>query len=1544
MTHHFQPKPLACLISALLSVYAHATTVRNDVDYQLFRDLAENKGPFAAGAGAVPIHNKSGSLVGTMFDGVPVPDLKAANRNTGVAALVSQQYVSTVSHGGVGEAQFGAEDNNPDLHHFSYRNSSDHAYPRSDLNPDYKIVRLKKLVTEVAPVEMADAGTTATPYLDRSRFSHFVRVGSGRHNLQDSQGNNTQIAGSYQFLAGGTPTRLEVPSSRIVNHQGLLSATGSVYGDDYGPMATSTNPGDSGSPLFGFDRRKNRWVLVGHAQGLIGKGTLSKEFDTNLYVVSRPDFLREVEQKHQVEMHGYHPHGVYTWRAEGDKSSSLTYRGSETRRVDLADRSRANGEDHGKSIDFTGNPGVLELQTAINQGSGFLRFHNDFTVRASRPEFSWLGSGVSVASGKQVSWQVKNPQGDRLSKLGEGTLYVNGQGINEGDISIGEGKVVLAQQPDADNRKQAFHRIGLTSGRGTLTLNGENQFDPDRFYFGFRGGRLDLNGYTQSFNRIQNSDDGAMIVNHHRHHTATLNLRGEQRSERDITWQRWGQHAPDDLTLYEYTNIYQNNRKDYFRLTGNPNGYFPAEGHSNANWEYLGADKAAAVQTLLDRHTRYQSFNGYWGETDPAKPNGRLNVNYSPSTDQWLMVSGGMNLNGDVNISRGTLLLSGRPTPHAHNRPANQEVVWDHDWQNRRFKADRFHVFGDAALISGRNVERLQGDIHASGNSTLQLGFIQNQSPICIRSDHTGQTDCQLQGVLFEQDFAKLPTTDIHGHLHLRDQSRLQLGKARLQGKIFADGGTHAEFDAHSRWTMPGSSRLGNVVMHAGSEINLHPWYHSISPSQLQNGIRNFNRLTITGELSGSGRFNFLSNAAEGIGDWIDLQGNAQGSFAVGLKNTGAEPDAAAPLKLVQLDSRRDYRRFNLYLNDHFVDLGTYRYVLAKQGHEYRLYSPVRDAVGRYSPSDNSEQRRRLEQQASRQTELAVEYARQIQTKEQEAKAWQDRITAQQNIINAERQNEARHRRNAQRYWLESRRRKALEQAEQAKQKADRAQQEINRLNQNLNAHNQSVDTLRQSLSQAQQQAQTAQQQLNALNSGSPVADAGEIRRQTEQLCQHNGITAEHCNGLIKDYFAEQNAQEIEQLNRLIGEKESEKSQIRQQIRNKEQQAQNERRHAAQQSDIANKWYYSRHRRNQARQQADAASRRADALQHEADALRNRLGETDSELSRLQQNLAALGNRAVHARSISDDVELSPEAQSLLGNFTQARLLSRYANAAVSDSAARLADIRRLNQSLHAELTQAFTGSGKVWLNRNESRHRRHSDAFREYRQQNSLTRLGGETAVSDNTAVGAVFSHSRSRNRFDDGISGNAQLTMLNAYGKFRLPTDTVLSLDLGYGQTRHRLTEADNDSRFNRRLLQAGISIAHPWTAAGFDITPSAGIRYHRAGGADYALDKARIRQPSHSLTSYQIGVKVGKVWRIGDVTLTPSVEMGYTGFNRQGIKMVVNNHRLDHPTERRFLQQFALTAQTQQWLVQADMRLDQGNQRQRHTAVGLQLQYRF
>lgn len=96
-------------------------------------------------------------------------------------------------------------------------------------------------------------------------------------------------------------------------------------------------------------------------------------------------------------------------------------------------------------------------------------------------------------------------------------------------------------QKAENGQQQAFNQVGITSGRGTVVLANDKQVNPNNIYFGFLGGRLDLNGNALSFNYIQNADDGAKIVNHNRNQTASITI-GKDLAENELEWVNWGKN------------------------------------------------------------------------------------------------------------------------------------------------------------------------------------------------------------------------------------------------------------------------------------------------------------------------------------------------------------------------------------------------------------------------------------------------------------------------------------------------------------------------------------------------------------------------------------------------------------------------------------------------------------------------------------------------------------------------------------------------------------------------------------------------------------------------------------------------------------------------------------------------------------------------------------------------------------------------------------------------------------------------------------------
>ena len=942
-----QPTFIALFVALNVTPAAFAGHVYSGVDYQYFRDFAENKGKFTPGAQNIAVVNKKGESIGTMMQNAPMIDFSVVSRN-GVAALVGDQYIVSVAHNvGYRNVDFGMEGNNPDQHRFSYNIVKRNNYKNDPTHPymtDYHTPRLTKFVTEAAPIEMV-SNMQGSTYSDLDKYPMRVRIGSGWQFLRDDNDNGNHIAMAYNYLTAGN-TFMQGWANN-----GEVSLSGDVrHPNQYGPLPISGSSGDSGSPMFIYDKTARKWLLNGVLRS--GHPYQGKE---NTYQIARKNYLDEIIARDLVTV--FEPTAAsYDWVAGGNGSGTLTKGNRVVATTPLAnynlpssDRDEFFGyggpnpympaQHHGKNIYF-GNmqSGTITLKNNIDQGAGGLTFEGDFVVQPTTDE-TWKGAGVSVSEGSTVTWKVKNPAGDRLSKIGQGTLLVNGKGENLGDISVGDGVVVLNQQADEQGKKQAFKQLGIVSGRPTVKLESADQVNPNNIYFGFRGGRLDLNGYSLTFNRIQNTDEGAQIVNHNKDKDATVTILG---------------------------NTQIDNEKD------------------------INQSKATA-------------FNGWFGETNTGLHNGRLNIDYQPThADSVFLLSGGTNLNGDIVQKNGTLVFSGRPTPHAYNhqnRPAligrpQGEVVIDDDWLSRTFKAEKYIINGGSAVVS-RNVSAINGDWQLSNNANATLGVTDKQANfICARSDWTGLTKCANQ-TLSDKVFAGIERSKINGNFVLNDSAKLSVvGLADVMGNVVLNGQSqyhlahkatqtgalslnnqasatvenatltgnatlsdlaklnfvNARFNHqiqgsketlvslsdNANWMLPNSTTIGNLSLNNG-QVTLGTDIASQANDQI------FKTLTVLGDLSGKGTFSYPTHLQENKGAHVTVNGLATGDFVLNVRNTGVEPQTLQQLSLLTLTNAAQTDNVKVSLANGKVDVGTYRYELKNDNHDYRLYNPKKE-------------------------------------------------------------------------------------------------------------------------------------------------------------------------------------------------------------------------------------------------------------------------------------------------------------------------------------------------------------------------------------------------------------------------------------------------------------------------------------------------------------------------------------------------------------------------------------------------------------------------
>ncbi|AXP61177.1 adhesion and penetration autotransporter Hap [Haemophilus influenzae] len=1355
------------------------------IDYQYYRDFAENKGKFSVGAKNIEVYNKEGTLVGTSMTKAPMIDFSVVSRN-GVAALVGDQYIVSVAHNvGYTNVDFGAEGQNPDQHRFTYkivkRNNYNHDAKHRYLD-DYHNPRLHKFVTDAAPIDMT-SHMDGNKYANKEKYPERVRVGSGDQYWDDDQNNRTYLSDGYNYLTGGN----------TYNQSGRGDGYSYVRGDirkvgDYGPLPIASSFGDSGSPMFIYDAETQKWLI----NGVLREGQpYTGEFDG--FQLARKSFLDEIIRKDQPN--GFltpKGNGVYTISKSDDGIGVVTSKIGKPREIPLANNklkiedkdtvynNRYNGPNiyspqlnNGKNIYFGDEElGSITLTTDIDQGAGGLYFEGDFIVSPTKNE-TWKGAGIHVSEISTVTWKVNGVENDRLSKIGKGTLHVKAKGENKGSISVGDGKVILDQQADDQGKKQAFSEIGLVSGRGTVQLNDDKQFDTDKFYFGFRGGRLDLNGHSLTFKRIQNTDEGAMIVNHNATTESTVTITGSD-TINDNT---------GDLT----------NKRDI-------------------------------------------AFNGWFGDKDDTKNTGRLNVTYNPlNKDNHFLLSGGTNLKGNITQDGGTLVFSGRPTPHAYNhlnrpnelgRPKG-EVVIDDDWINRTFKAENFYIQGGSAVVS-RNVSSIEGNWTISNNANATFGVVPNQqNTICTRSDWTGLTTCKTENLTDTKVINSIPTTQINGSINLTDNATANVkGLAKLNGNVTLTN--HSQFtlsnnatqigniklsnhanatvdnatltgdvnltdsaqfylkNSHfshqiqgdkdttvtlenATWTMPSDTTLQNLTLN-NSTVTLNSAYSATTnntPRRRRRSLETettptsaehrFNTLTVNGKLSGQGTFQFTSSLFGYKSDKLKLSKDAEGTYKLAVRNTGKEPVTLEQLTLIEsLDNQplSDKLKFTLE-NDH-VDAGALRYKLVKNNGEFRLHNPI---------------------------------------KEQELR--NDLVRAEQ-----------------------------VERTLEAKQVEPTAK-----------------------------------------------TQTGEPKVRSRRAAR----------AAFPDTLPDQsllNALEAKQA--LTAEKQKSKAK---KVRSK------------------------------------------------------RAAFSDTPLDISQLKVLQVKLEVINAQpQVKKEPQAQEEQEKIQGK--QKELISRYSNSALSELSATVNSML----SVQDELDRLFVDQAQsaVWTNIAQDKRRYDSDAFRAYQQKANLRQIGVQKALA-NGRIGAVFSHSRSDNTFDEQVKNHATLTMMSGFAQYQWG-DLQFGVNVGAGISASKMAE-EQSRKIHRKAINYGVNASYQFRLGQLGIQPYLGVNRYFIERENYQSEEVKVQTPSLAFNRYNAGVRVDYTFTPTDnITVKPYFFVNYVDVSNTNVQTTVNSTMLQQSFGRYWQKEVGLKAEILHFQISAFISKSQGSQLGKQQNVGVKLGYRW
>lgn len=971
---------IALTVAYALTPYTEAALVRDDVDYQIFRDFAENKGKFSVGATNVEVRDKKNQSLGSALpNGIPMIDFSVVDVNKRIGTLVDPQYIVSVKHAHqyMNDFYFG--------HYNGHRDVSDDenkysVVTQNNVNPsekwdvnkrldDYNMPRLNKFVTEVAPTTPTLAGGDLETYKDKEKYLSFVRVGAGRqlvyekgsHHVEDKEHGEDlkDLSAAYRYAIGGTPYKgINIDPSQskkgligfgdsrkdhVINSKTLLSQD---------PLTNYGVLGDSGSPLFAFDKQQNKWVFIGPYTYWAGYGKKSWQ-EWNIY---KKDFADTIHSRDNAEAVPFST-TEYRWTTTGNSSQitnnqktiSVKLPNSEEKLVNYQQKEKENT---GQNVIFEGNgnsKNTLVLENNINQGAGGLFFKGNYEVKGKTDDITWVGGGIDVAEGKEVVWKVRNPEKDHLAKIGKGKLIVEGKGDNKGSLKVGDGTVVLKQQ--TTKGQHAFASVGIVSGRSTVVLNDDKQVDPNSIYFGFRGGRLDANGNNLTFEHIRNIDDGARLVNHNMTNASNITITGtglitnpsqvtlDYIRPRDEENPLLPRKIRDGYQLY-----FDEENRNYYTLRKGAkfNSQLPYnDKESNETWLYMGKNSDEAKKKTMEyiNNSRMNGFNGYFGEEE-GKDNGNLNVTFKGKSEQnRFLLTGGTNLNGDLTVEKGTLFLSGRPTPHARDIAGisstekdkhfaeNNEVVVEDDWINRNFKATTMNVTGNASLYSGRNVANITSNITASDNAKVHIGY-KTGDTVCVRSDYTGYVTCTTDK-LSDKALNSFNATNVSGNVNLSGNANFVLGKANLFGTISSTGNSQVHLTENSHWHLTGNSDVHRLDLTNG---HIH-----LNAQNDANKVTTYNTLNIS-NLSGNGSFYYLTDLSKKQGDKVVVTQSATGNFTLQVADKTGEPTKN---ELTLFDASNATRNnLEVTLANGSVDRGAWKYKLRNVNGRYDLYNP----------------------------------------------------------------------------------------------------------------------------------------------------------------------------------------------------------------------------------------------------------------------------------------------------------------------------------------------------------------------------------------------------------------------------------------------------------------------------------------------------------------------------------------------------------------------------------------------------------------------------
>ena len=488
----FNIKPLIlCMPLLAVSAIHDANALSLDIRQHWVRDyldFGQNKGIFKPGATDLVLVRKDGTKL--ELPKVPFPDFSPVT-NHGSATSIGGAYMITAQHNKK-NGNWHDKAGNPVWGQTRYHLED------SMSNDDFAVARLNKFVVETQGfTDGIEQNLTPEQALERYGVMYqgqkqilVYRAGAGVLYIRDQNGKTEYKDVAYiPELLGGSIYKIANWNDPYGKTNHRANSTAFISFDN------RTTSGDSGSAALVWDNQNKKWVVLGTLWGVWSGSSLEVQSYSKWHQ-AKVDALKK-KYSHEVNLEGK------TLRL--DNNTSYTIDNTKTT------------FDAKKDLIFSGG-GTIELSQNLDLGIGGLIFASGKNYTVNGTNLTYKGAGVDIAKDVEVQWNIKGASNDNLHKIGAGTLVVNEQQGNK--LKIGNGTVVL-------NKEKSFESIYVASGAGTIKLGHANALNlndaRNGIFFTKGGGRLDINGFDQTFKRIAAADIGTIVTNSAKK-TATLSF------------------------------------------------------------------------------------------------------------------------------------------------------------------------------------------------------------------------------------------------------------------------------------------------------------------------------------------------------------------------------------------------------------------------------------------------------------------------------------------------------------------------------------------------------------------------------------------------------------------------------------------------------------------------------------------------------------------------------------------------------------------------------------------------------------------------------------------------------------------------------------------------------------------------------------------------------------------------------------------------------------------------------------------------------------